>query len=461
MGRDRTTSSDNTNQNQNQAHEAAFSNLAQDLTAPGSKIDKSNCWLSARNDSLKKDKVLPNCELTGAQASIDSSPGSGRQTDVLKPNTTQTTAPDANGQTISVTIKGHDVTVAASVNGKQLRSFEHTDVDPASVKLNPNGNVTMDRVTPAGVAGLDPSLQGAIAINGQEYYKIGTVSVAPNGQETTVLHNCNDAGDITVVRAQSGGDLQSAVQDVNGVKVDLTKLSGVKLDGDSLHYHPPHVEVDAATAKVKSYYTADSVKVSLDDNGKPKAYTAGGFTFEHHDDGWYYHQDSGGDFVKINEPQMHYDGTVSTAESGGWNDGRAHSLDGGGQRTGGTVFSAAVGNFAHTMIDDNISAIPNLIGQRIGNHGLANWSPNLVNAVDANNSSSAEQIGGAIGSIASLLVPGFGEEEAAVKAERLSEKLGQVGQRGAKNEQIRATVNIATSEKHPEDWKWWYNALTQ
>lgn len=422
MSGDRNT--DNTNTRQPESTESALSKVSQDVNAPGTKIDKSNSDLTALNDNLQQNKILPNMEIISMQANNDQLPNTGHHSDAVKlnsngqqfdatynpdthkltyqsdatsgdskgpatisidmltgqetitapgdGNTTRTTtvahvgdvkgttvvtegrtaageAPgrvlstenndgtgnvsqikrsfvydaagdvsevtsnrdgvatkvpadatdakvdpktgaltytradgvqiannadgsqsmttpvDANGQQTTVNSDGREVKVTTTVNGKVVSEFPHTDVDPASVKLDPNGTITMDRVVSTGTGGIDPSLEGkgAVRIAGQDYYKTGTVKIEPNGQETTVLgKDGNQNGDITVVRNHSGGDVTTFSENVNGKQVSLLgsdgkPLPGLTTDGDMLHFHSPDVQIDSATGKIKDWVFAE------------------------------------------------------------------------------------------------------------------------------------------------------------------------------------------------------------
>lgn len=267
---------------QAQSVDFTWSKVAQDLNAPGSKIDKSSADLSAFNASHQ----LPNCEIIGMQANNDQLPASGHHTD----------------------------SVQMTENGKQLNAIYNPDTQLLSYQRpgekGPE-NVTVDMMS------------------GKETTIIGTAP-GSKGDGTT-------GGDITVVRNHAGGDVTSFEQNINGKNVSLLgqdgkPLPGLSSDSAALHNHPPDVQLDSI-GKIKTYNTEAGVKVTLGDDGKPTSYNSNGFTFEHHNDGWYYHQDSGGKFVAVSEPSIASDGTVHTREKGGLNDGRTHSLDEQGEKT--------------------------------------------------------------------------------------------------------------------------------
>ncbi|MBX9771594.1 MAG: hypothetical protein K2X29_09500, partial [Candidatus Obscuribacterales bacterium] len=129
---------------------------------------------------------------------------------------------------------------------------------------------------------------------------------------------------------QTGMDPNNVLPELSLLGGDGKPITG-PADAGAKQYD---VKLDSA-GKVESYKTEAGVDVKVGADGKPKSYNSNGFTFEKHDDGsWYYHQDSGGKYVKINEPTVASDGKVHAQEKGGWYDGREHSLDGNGQKTG-------------------------------------------------------------------------------------------------------------------------------
>lgn len=269
-------------QNQ-QPTENAWTRVAQDVNAPGSKIDKSNADLAAFNAG----NTLPSLEITSVQANNDQLPGTGNHTD-----------------SVQMTENGKQINATYNPDTHQL-TYQRTDAKSPET-------VTVDMLT------------------GKETTVIGSAPES-KGDGTT-------SGDITVVRNQAGGEVISFEQNVNGKNVSLLgpdgkPLPGLSTDGNDLHNHAPDVQVDAE-GQVKNYNTEAGVKVTLGDDGKPSSYSSNGFTFERHDDGWYYHQDSGGDYVKIDEPTVASDGTIHAKENGLFNDGREHSLDEQGENTG-------------------------------------------------------------------------------------------------------------------------------
>ena len=279
-----TTQADKPKENQAPSNENAWSKVAQDVSAPGSNIDKTNSDLSAFNSSHK----LPSCEITGVQANNDQLPGTGHHSDAVQ----------------------------MTENGKQINATYNPDSHILSYQReNSKGpeSVSIDMLT------------------GQETTVIATKSGSKSDGTTE--------GDLTVVRNHAGGDVTQFEQNINGKTISLLgqdgkPLPGLSTDGNELHNHPMDVQIDAS-GKVKSYNTEAGVKVTLGDDGKPNAYNSNGFTMSRHDDGnWYYHQDSGGDFVKIGEPTVAANGTIHSKESGGWHDGREHELTSDGERTG-------------------------------------------------------------------------------------------------------------------------------
>lgn len=267
-----------------QSTENPWVQVAQDVSAPGSKVDKTDADVKAFNDS----NMLPSIEITGVQANNDQLPGTGNHTD-----------------SVQMTENGKQINATYNPDTQQL-TYERADAKSPE-------KVTVDMLS---------------------------------GKETTVIGSNPESkadgstnGDITVVRNHAGGDVTSFEQNVNGKNVSLMgpdgkPLPGLSTDGNDLHNHPPDVQVNAE-GKVQSYNTEAGVKVNLGDDGKPKSYNSNGFTFEKHDDGdWYYHQDSGGEYVKIDEPTVASDGTIHAKENGGIRDGREHSLDEQGENTG-------------------------------------------------------------------------------------------------------------------------------
>src|SRR5262249_39612538 len=122
-------------------------------------------------------------------------------------------------------------------------------------------------------------------------------------------------------------------RDPNGGPTEIKK-------GDVTAKIPPgSTDIDVKDGHL-TYKTKAGVQVDTDDQGKPKAFHSGGFSVEKHDDGqWYYHQDSGGDYVKLNGFKMNEDGTVTASEGGMLNSGRQHTLTGTGQSTEGVLDS--------------------------------------------------------------------------------------------------------------------------
>ena len=144
---------------------------------------------------------------------------------------------------------------------------------------------------------------------------------------------------------------------------DFAGLSGSSLPSfeiSGIQIIPTDVPPEAA-GKPWDFNTEAGVKVSIGDDGKPRSYNSNGFSFEKHDDGiWYYHQDSGGVYVKVNEPYLASDGTVHAKEKGGWNDGREHSLDAQGERTGDSAMDHS-SDPARVVLDDDPKSVDDVL----------------------------------------------------------------------------------------------------
>lgn len=302
---------------------------------------------------------------------------------------------DANGNPVAVQKDANgDVLVTTISPTGEIQSFNHNDVNADSVKTNPDGSVSMDRVD---------------ANNN----KIGTVTIAPGGQETTHF----DEGNTTIVRDQANGNITKYESDANGkhVSFDGTTWSGLPGRTAVNTTMSADVQIDSNTGEISSYNTNDGVKVSLNGEGEPVKYentaNTGGdnqFSFEYHesDNAWYYHQ-TNGDYVHIDIPTVNDDGTISSKENGGINSGRDHKIEGAGQESSsGNFFSATLRNVAYSYIDSNVAAIPNIIGDLTGNEGLANWTPGWFTPVDPENATPAERAGGLFGSTIGLFSPG-------------------------------------------------------
>jgi hypothetical protein len=113
-------------------------------------------------------------------------------------------------------------------------------------------------------------------------------------------------------------DEQTVLQSPDGTDVKLPKgATDVKVDDGKISY------------------LNGGVRVENDKKGEPVAYRSNGFSFEYHSDvdKWFYHQDSGGDYVQIDVPKVTPDGSIHTREHGGFNSGREHHLVSSGQVT--------------------------------------------------------------------------------------------------------------------------------
>ena len=171
---------------------------------------------------------------------------------------------------------------------------------------------------------------------------------------------------------------------------------------------------------------------------------------------WYYHQTDGA-YVHIDIPTMNEDGTVSTKENGGINDGRFHQIEGAGQESGsGNFFSATLRNVAYSYIDSNVAAIPNIIGTVTGNDELANWTPGWFKPVDPETSTPAERAGGLFGSAIGLFSPG--------KVSKIGDVI-DIAKNFAKDAGKQAAGNAKDDYKNGgslnplDDWNW-YKWLT-
>lgn len=169
----------------------------------------------------------------------------------------------------------------------------------------------------------------------------------PEPHEATVLAWTKVAQDLNAPGSKidkSNADL-SALN--SGLKLPNFEITGIKADNNCLPntgHHTDTVQMTQNGKQIEGSYNPDShqlnyktdagVNVTLGEDGKPTEYRSKGFTFAHHDDAWYYHEDNGGKWVPINEPTIQADGTVHTNERGGANEGRPHSLAAGGEKTG-------------------------------------------------------------------------------------------------------------------------------
>lgn len=410
---------------------------------------------------------------------------------------TMTTHNNETGKDTSVTIDGRGVTVATSRDGKVEQSFTHTDVNPDTVKMDNDGTVHMDRL-------VEGNGEHMVTVNGKSYDQVGTVTVAPNGQETTVINQpwSHEGGQITIVRDHSGPDgkvtkFEATTTDgrtVNLLGKDGNPLPGLSTDGNKLAFHYPNIET-YPDGRIKSYDTNPSdghsvgdsgVKVELNENGEPTKYhSKGGFNFERQSDGsWVYYQEGEGHKrVSVGTPVVNADGTVTAKEKGGFlgmQEGREHTLTGELQRTGGTALSGFIGNLGHNLIDDPLQAAAHTAGAALGkatdilpsgsikdslqgaSNGLQNYDHTFIHPVDPDHASRQEMIGGALGSLTSLFVPGLGEIGKAEKAAEEGSKLAKLEEKAGKakdKEKDRIKGNSET-DPDPTNWKWWYRVAT-
>lgn len=323
---------------------------------------------------------------------------------------TLTSPPDAQGRSSSVSIDGNKVTVTSSTNGKVEQSFEHTDVNPNSVKVDADGSVHMDLAVWSTV----PGTEG----DNSSYSRFGTETIGPDGKETQIINS--EKGAVTVEREHSGGKVTKLEEDGISLLDDKgNPLPGLSTDPSSLAVRPPKPENDPQTGKLKSYWTSSGVQKELDENGKTKAYhTEDGFNFEHHNDAWYFHRD-GGAYVKINEPKLKDDGTVEAREADGINVGRTHTLNGTaveGSTLLGGIAKGFARNLGHELVDGNLK--PLLWGAGLAQRGLQNAGivgesekpvdqqmRNIIDPIDENKSSLAENLAGQLGTKLGDAVP--------------------------------------------------------
>lgn len=137
-------------------------------------------------------------------------------------------AMDDKGNAVAFSKQPDGVHVTSS-SQSEVSDFVHNDVDPNSVKLDAQGNVTMDR--------LDPKNPQA--------GKIGELSVAPGGAETTHFDKYNT----TITRDRSGGNIISIHSDAPGFQ-DIASgkvpgLDGVHANNASRENLPQNVQQDA------------------------------------------------------------------------------------------------------------------------------------------------------------------------------------------------------------------------
>ncbi len=229
---------------------------------------------------------------------------------------------DATGHTTGFTAGDHGVQVTSTGVDGSVNTFNHTDVDPNSAKLDPKtGELTMNRT---GLA------------EGQT----GTVTVHPGGGETTSIKN-KDNTVTTIDRAQAGGDItgfQSNAPNMAGIHCENGKWSG--LPGQTGDKQPQNVHVEA-NGQVS--YDLDGKNTTLYQNGVTKTtegnttvYRDGNKTLRFDGSNWYANQDGSSEIVKVSQPWMDNNGNLrASVGAGAW---EAHDKDyvlGGGQPTNG------------------------------------------------------------------------------------------------------------------------------
>lgn len=171
--------------------------------------------------------------------------------------------------------ENNGIKVTSTAKDGSVTTFNHTDIDPASVKLQPNGDLTMTRKPTDG--------------------QTGTVTVHPGGSETTVL--TKDGTTTTIERTRAGGDVtkynngKTGAEGINydatttpptfiggppGTKPDLTKPIQVGSDG-SINYTSANPDVlPGGTVTLKPDGTStvkkDNVTLTIGKDGKPTHY---------------------------------------------------------------------------------------------------------------------------------------------------------------------------------------------
>lgn len=163
--------------------------------------------------------------------------------------------------------------------------------------------------------------------------------------------------DVEIVSQQSDGTQQAENTTTEGDwEVSRSGEQPTKLVRDDVTVDLPEGASNLEFKDGLPSYTKDGVTVDLNADGKPKAYHSNGFSFEHHDsdDAWYYRQDNGGDYVKIDIPTLNEDGSVTTKENGGLNSGREHSLSATGQSSEG-LLSSKLGRIGDRLEVDKLS----------------------------------------------------------------------------------------------------------
>ncbi|RTL37654.1 MAG: hypothetical protein EKK48_23505 [Candidatus Melainabacteria bacterium] len=235
---------------------------------------------------------------------------------------------DNAGRTTAFSVGDKGVQVTSTSQDGSVDTFNHTDVDPKSVKLDPNsGELTMNRT------GLG---------DGQH----GTVTVHPGGTETTQITN-KDNTVTTVDRARAGGDVTkfaSNAPGMSGVHCEDGQWTG--LPGQADGKQPQNVRIEAngqisydlpqgfkghegqthVTLNEKGEPTYEQnqngTRVKYDKDGNVNQYSVhngqGDYTLTQRDGKWYYNREGSQTFVEIVGSTIKLDnGKVSFEESRG------------------------------------------------------------------------------------------------------------------------------------------------
>lgn len=229
---------------------------------------------------------------------------------------------DAAGHTTGFAAGDQGVQVTSTGVDGSVNTFNHTDVDPKSVKLDPNtGELTMNRT------GLG---------DGQT----GTVTVHPGGAETTSIKN-KDNTVTTIDRTQAGGEItnyHSNSPATAGIHCENGKWSG--LPGQTGDKQPQNVHVEA-NGQVS--YDLDGKNITAYTNGVTKTtegnttvYRDGDKTLRYDGTDWYANRDGSSEIVKVSAPWMDNNGNLrATVGAGAWADKDKDFVLGGGQPTDG------------------------------------------------------------------------------------------------------------------------------
>lgn len=166
----------------------------------------------------------------------------------------------------------------------------------------------------------------------------------------------------TGANAKMLDEAQSSYKSVERKKSSEQDFQQLNFDS-SIYQLPTEVKVGEKTVKlpegITNYelkdglpsYTKNGVTVDLNEKGEAKAYHSKDFSFEHHEDNdtWYYHENKeGSKYVQIDVPTLNEDGSVSTKEHGGFNNGREHKLSADGQSSE-SLASAKLGRVADQL----------------------------------------------------------------------------------------------------------------